>query len=372
MKRQKLCIAVLIAVVLGFGSETSRSTDTGWWWSVGPVYRAEMDVEYSGGSYVQELGVHAPASSSGASAGASDGIADRTYEDGFVNIDTATEVDGLTWYWGYNNPAQYDAAAGTLSFRGGGSRVTRTTTSDESVDVNDDAEGAGVRAEFGRKVYSKGLMSVDVCGGVQGLWNIENNQSGSTYSERMTSHRESVADVYALGGVIPPPAPYEGTYYGPGPLIPNIPTERQQESGGSSSWTAENDISIDTEADLESVWIGARASWKGNGPLVIFLQPFVSFNYLDLTAKRTEQFNVIRADGSVKTLNEWKDKESESEWLLGAGVSVGGRVSLDKNWFVDLSMMYENVEEGDVDVGPNNVTMDPTGYSVSLQVGRGF
>jgi hypothetical protein len=35
-------------------------------------------------------------------------------------------------------------------------------------------------------------------------------------------------------------------------------------------------------------------------------------------------------------------------------------------------MMYENVEEGDVDVGPNNVTMDPTGYSVSLQVGRGF
>ena len=375
MKRHQLWMVVLVAVVLSFALKDALSADSGWWWSVGPVYRAEMDVEYSGSSYVQEQGVHAAASSSvDSGVGPADGYADRTYQDGFVNMDVATLNDALTWYWGYANPAQYNAAADTLSFHGGngGSRVARTTTMNETVDVTDDTEGAGVRAEFGRKVYGKGQISLDVCGGVQGIWNLENSQSGSTYSETITSRRYTVDDVYALEGVIPLPAPYEGTYNGPGPLIPNIPTSRQQQGGGGSSVTAENDIHIDTEADLESLWLGARASWKGNGPLVIFLQPFVSFNYLDLSAKRTEQFNKVYADGSVKTLNEWKDDESESEWLLGAGVSVGGRVSLNKDWFVDLSMMYENVEEGDVDVGPNTVTMDPSGYSVSLQIGRGF
>jgi len=135
---------------------------------------------------------------------------------------------------------------------------------------------------------------------------------------------------------------------------------------------AENEVDIDAEADLETLWLGARATWKGNGPLSLFLEPFVSLNYLDLTAKRTETFTAVYADGSSQVLDQWRDEESSGQWLFGIGVSVGGRVDLNKNWFVDVALILDEVQKGDMDVGPNAVEIDPSGYSVALQVGRSF
>lgn len=377
MKIRDNWVAILVVVLVVSGSNNSLSEDSSWWWNVGPVYRTEMNIRYSGSSYVQENGLHAanPSSSDPSGTGSANAFADRIYDDGFVNMDPGTEVDGmgLTWYWGYDNSVQYDASADTLSYhRAGGSRVTRTPVADESVDVKDDVAGLGLRAGFGRKIHSKGSFTLDVCGGAQGNWDIDNNLNTSTYSERLASERYRVVDTYALEGVAPPAAPYEGTYDGPGPVIPNIPTVRSQQTVSRSSWVAENEVDIDTEADLETVWIGVQASWKGNDSLQLFLSPFLSLNYLDLSVNRTERFNAVYSDGRVQTLQQWQESKDDEQWLLGVGVSAGGRVALARDWFVDLSLIYDAVNESVVDIGPNTVTFDPTGYSVTLQAGRGF
>ena len=46
-------------------------------------------------------------------------IGDRTFDDGYNNISPPTTTpgpgEGLTWFWGYNNNAQYDATSHQLT-----------------------------------------------------------------------------------------------------------------------------------------------------------------------------------------------------------------------------------------------------------------
>lgn len=85
------------------------------------------------------------------------GLADRFYADGFVRVDSSGSDGGYTTFWGYTSATQYNSATrGTLTFHG---------------------------------------------------TNITGNQL------------TVVTDVYSLGGSLPPAAPYEGGFFGPGQLL---------------------------------------------------------------------------------------------------------------------------------------------------------
>ena len=372
MKMRNTWVVVLVVASVVLAGINTFSEKNSWWFSAGPAYRSGMSIDYSGSSYVQEMALHGASgySSDPSSVGDPNAYADRAYENGYVEIDEFTLGDGGTWYWGYIDPAQFNSGAGTLTFsQPGGSRVARKTLSDNPLDADEGVEGSGVRAEFGRKILSKGVFQLDAAGGVQGIWNIHNQVSASTYSEQLIRQSYTVIDTYDAGPAIPP-APYDGVFFGP--LIPNIPATRGRSYSVGSSWVAENQIDIETDADLETLWFGARAVWQGNGPLSLFLEPFVSCNYLDLSAKRTETFSAVYPDGTSQTLDQWRDEESIGQWLFGVGVSVGGRVDLNEDWFIDASLAMDQTEKADMDVGPNTVEVDPSGYSVSVQVGRSF
>ena len=79
------------------------------------------------------------------------------YDDGYVGIDISGSVDGLTWYWGYDSPGQITAD---------GSMLLHATRVHDSTAI------------------------------------------------------EVVTDTYSVAGITAPPAPYAGSYAGPGPLIP--------------------------------------------------------------------------------------------------------------------------------------------------------
>jgi hypothetical protein len=79
------------------------------------------------------------------------------YADGYVGIDISGSGDGLTWYWGYDSPGQLTAD---------GSLLLHTT-----------------------RVHDSSTLEI-------------------------------VTDTYSVAGITAPPAPYSGTYTGPGPLIP--------------------------------------------------------------------------------------------------------------------------------------------------------
>lgn len=376
MNRNSMSLAVAVALLVLASPPLSRAE--GWWWSAGPVYRDGMSIDISGSSYVQEQMVHAASvyDRGPDGAGAEDQFGDREYEGGFIRADPGTPTDGLTWYWGYDDDAQYNAAAGTLSLAaGGGRRQTRAVTADADMDVSEDASGGGVIVEAGRRLmdFGKGgSLQLDVVAGLASVWGISGEAEESTYAESYQGYRYSEVDVYELEGVVPPAAPYAGTYDGPGPVIPNLPSSRERDVARTASLEARNHINVDVDAALQQIQVGPRFSADVGEKVALHLQPFVTLNYVDIEIDRTETFVVTRSDGSQEEVSRWTDSQSESEWLFGAGVKAGCRVALSKKWFVDVSVYGDWMDEAEADVGPSEVAVDLSGFGAALQVGCGF
>ena len=88
------------------------------------------------------------------------GGVNHSYDDGYVYVDITGDAGGYTWNWGYQSSSQIHA--NFLVF-----------TSETNLDAN----------------------TIQV-----------------------------ITDTYYLGGIIPPPAPYSGSFNGPGPLLPDTPS----------------------------------------------------------------------------------------------------------------------------------------------------
>ena len=252
-------------------------------WSVsfGPVYRTGMKLNVSGSSYVQQGGYGAVNSyrMSGASGSVPQNqddtsqYADRTFDNGFVNIDPSTvNFGGDTWYWGYDDAGQYNAGADTLTFQREQSytlvRRYRHTYANElrNEDICEEADldAFGIRGGASRLLVVKDRWNISMAMGFDFLPNYGHDKSFSTYEQTVSQLSVEYSEnfihtdtyTYDLMGVVPPSAPYEGTYDGPGPLLPNLPenvsaSDVMQSSTsrrlGTQTWTMRNEIDLDVE-----------------------------------------------------------------------------------------------------------------------------
>lgn len=423
--------AVLLILVLA----SARARAGSWQFSAGPVYRGGMELSIRGSSYVQTLGLHAasprrfssepapwPSSSFSCEAGplSDDGYADRSFDDGFVFMDPGTAdpqsiEPGLTWYWGYENGDQYDAAAQVLSFHrdgavsetrrhvttAAGRAVTVSPRYDRELSLKDDLDAAGLEWAAGYEVFSGPRFSLQWRFGFRGFWGISKRFEASTYGEEVCATRYerrttylvtdtcAYRDIYAYDttGIEPPQPPYQGTYDGPGPVIPNTPASAEREilgssreisradrvhRVGSSDYRAENRVVFEMEADLYSLGIGPRLS-ADLGPFGLFAAPALTLNYLDGRVKRAEQFNAFYPDGSSRVLNAWEDRRSEGDWRLGAELVLGAEWRLGHGWSLSVQGGYDWVDGATrLDVGPNPVRFDARGYSAGVLLSRRF
>jgi hypothetical protein len=165
------------------------------WFSLGPQFGLNLNARFN------HVGNANPGSATGG--------ANQNYADGYVNVDSAANLGGLTWNWGYQNAAQVQG--GMLLMHIPSAAV------DGTLGQNDDPQ-MGFDLAFGHD-FGK------VLGGKWGL------QAAFDFTEVSMSANGPVSgtgrlitDAYQLGVVIPPPAPYSGSYYGPGPLIGDTPT----------------------------------------------------------------------------------------------------------------------------------------------------
>jgi hypothetical protein len=127
----------------------------------------------------------------------------RAYSDGFVNVDSSGNAGNLTWNWGYQNPSQISGDtvlmhAASVSSGAGASRSDDPTLGFEVSYVRDLGHECwgrwGIKAAFG-------YTAIDLCAGGQ-----------------------LITDAYPLNGVVPPIAPYAGSFSGPGVVIGSLPT----------------------------------------------------------------------------------------------------------------------------------------------------
>lgn len=349
----------------------------GWWMRGGPVYRGGMDIEGSGSSYVQEQNVHAGRVP--VPVGVSSAYGNRVYDDGYVRVDPGTgnssSIDpSVTWYWGYENAGQHDPGAGTLSFSKSMQGYVETRNS--PFDDDDNGAAGGIELQVGRPLR-RGHVAIDACIGLQALWG-GGSLRARTYEESVG--RATIIDTYDASAITMPDPGHQGTYAGPfdtpavipSPVIPNVPSSRSSAFRSTGS-VVYNDIDMDVDTDLYALWIGSRFAVQPTEALSLGATPRVSLNYVDASVERDERFILKQPDGATTTLASWHDCASESEWLLGLGITTDAFLETERGLLLGASVGYDwMLGDVDVQVGPNKVSVDPSGYSVNAIVGWRF
>lgn len=170
----------------------------------------------------RNLGGFAAQTNIGAATGAA---ADRFYDNGFVRVDGSGNAGGLTTYWSYNEAAQVQGD--NLVFY---SHTAAADISQEDLDL-DPSAGLELTA-----LWPVGRSGFGIFAAV-GLTNFDLADTTALSGDVLRT-----ADAYALGGIIPPAAPYTGTAAGPGPLLGSTPTRSTSTLAGAAALTGRREL----------------------------------------------------------------------------------------------------------------------------------
>ena len=135
----------------------------------------------------------------------------HNYDNGYVRVDSSGVASGGTWNWGYQSPSQ--VSGDTITFRSDQYSTVPLETEEDS-DTHPGLEFTYQRV-IG-KFFLKGRWGLEAAVGYTDI-EIEDDRSVNGFVTHVT-------DAYSLGGVIPPSAPYNGSFDGPGPVLNDLPT----------------------------------------------------------------------------------------------------------------------------------------------------
>jgi hypothetical protein len=255
---KKLLIALTLALTAGLFAANLRAEDSfapiqktgdvpsdhSTWFSLGPQFGLNINARFN------RIG-----NLNSASAGpATGGGVNRTYTDGFVNVDSSGNAGGQTWNWGYQNPSQ---AKGNMAF---------IVSSTANGDLNqNDGPHAGFDLAFGRRLGP-------VLGGQWGLQAAFDFTAISIHDHQpLAGAGTLVSDAFQLGAVIPPQAPYSGSFNGPGPLLGDAPTRTTASTSVmiTGQRTLEAQIYVLRAGPYYEYFFGKRWSGRLGGGLVL-------------------------------------------------------------------------------------------------------
>jgi len=178
---------------------TEPAVDNANWFSFGPQFGLNINARFN---HVGNVNPSSPGPATG-------GGVDRTYDDGFVHVDSSGDAGGQTWNWGYQNASQVQGS--TLTMHSASSAMNGT------LDQNG-VPAIGFDLAFGRNL---GTM-------LGGKWGLQGAFDFNTISisdnHPLSGTGTQITDAFPLGGVIPPLAPYSGSFNGPGPFLGDTPT----------------------------------------------------------------------------------------------------------------------------------------------------
>lgn len=246
----------------------------------------------------------------------------KDYDDGFVGVDISGNAGGLTWNWGYDDASQYDASGtGTIAFNQTGV-IDGSGSVDDREDFNPGFEvvyeyllDPGEVSFFGKQIAvqpslraSFGYVHID----------IESNGIAGVDLTRLT-------DTYALNGVIPPSAPYTGSFAGPGPLLSDTPIRSQQVIASGGTITGSREIT----AHLIPFKFGPAASLQLQDRFAVDLSAGLTFAPIFGDFDVTETTTVPGVGASKRSVDD-----DESSILGGFYLDLGIAYQLNQSWSI--------------------------------------
>lgn len=332
----------------------------------------------------------ASASGGGGASSTSLPVAPGGYSDGFVLDDVSGGAGGKTWYWGYDNNSQVVGDSIVFTRQTGTTTTTRTSTTrditEDAVllpggveDLGEDPSSHGVELVYGRDLATRGPFTFGLEAGVS--YNRLDASSGTRGMApvQLTTHEQIrrrttttgtaifQRDTFGLDGVIPPLAPYAGTFAGPGPLLDNAPsastvTRLSSAAGGRSS------SSTRSTTRMTQAWVEGDQSVEADF-FIFRLGPYVE---TDLTDRLSAAIgagalvNFVNADLAYRESIfipgvggiDRQASSSESDVLFGGYGDARLQYRLFENFSIFANGQVNFSSSLDARVGTKDVTLD--------------
>jgi hypothetical protein len=397
---------------------TATSVQAEWFMEVGPFYRGHTKISVDGGSRAHDSGTLTPSTvtrgNTATAPGAplnDDGTSPvfRSFDNGYVGPSgwVWAQNAGITQYFAYQTPGQYNAGADTLTFiktqNGGSATSTRSTTrisESGTTGWNDSThtDGFGLITTLGLPLNDRTdaedkeneesdheFSLLFRFGWLEGMGADFRNRPA--YQQNVTTTRisssASSTSVHqytydTLGNPFFPGAPYTmSDPGGVGPLISDTPdsittlsnTDTLSESvTNRSAYQTQSVVDLDLDVEAFTFQAGPRWRWETGERFSLFLQPVATLNMIDASANRVERFH----DSNGRNLGSWNDHADDQSWRWGAGVQLGLQVYLSENWYINGSGGYDWVKSTRLHVGPDRILIDISGYELEAALGRRF
>jgi hypothetical protein len=272
------------------------------------------------------------------------------YDDGFALPDSGGTASGTTWNWGYNAASQIEGDQLVLK------RFNDVPSfSQQDVNVSNPLLGGEIVSGYQFSQFQLGKKTA--------RFGFEVGAGYLTFSEDMSFAGSGTASHttsgYAIGGILPPIAPYAGTAAGPGPLIslnPGGSTVVQDNPGGTTT---------SFQGNLETKFYNLRIGPTFELDLSKRLSFATSFGYAPVYADAQFKYAnaVTFSNPALPGLAPTQAEVSESNWRLG--------------FYAEIRLNYRFTSHIDAFVGGDfqnnsNFTFGDSAYQVKLHLGATY
>lgn len=206
------------------------------------------------------------------------GVLDRSYDDGFLGVDSAGNVGGQTGYYQYGTLGQ--ATAGTLDFHSAVQAVSGGSASDR------EGVAPGVELTYSRDLLKWGRTTW----GLEGGFGFTSASFDAGYTDALSLLTDSYVNPFGLGlpGLVAPNTPVARDTPGR-PLMPDAPTRGITPGAGgtrSGSLALESDLFTFRLGPCVTIPINQRfAAHLGAGLAVVFVNS--DFKFAETVAATT-------------------------------------------------------------------------------------
>lgn len=373
---RKLLILPLFCTVL---TSLSARNEAGWSFNFGLSYGVTHSVQkgvnassLSGfnGGFVP-TGTRIPAE-----IGNTNSVGNRTYLDGFVGLNrvgntlVTTDNNPVTTHWGYQTTSQI--VGDQLIFSAQGEETTRLSAEyrrlDNRVFSQDRHRNAIPVVEIGRhwQIGEQG-STLGLIGGFSWFSDTSSIRSAQLmdYSQEIQIAQATVTDRYDITGILMPSAPYQGPESPPGPVIDNLPIDREVDDQilDTVSRYFIGTANLHSRIRNNQTSIGFRFGWPGQQPEIregglgskrgfnlrfagIEADAGLLMNRLRITGEET--IRVAETDGSGLILDinhdSWTKHLDKNRTMVGGYVGANGQIALDREFsrFFNLGLRYED------------------------------
>ena len=315
---------------------------------IGLSYRMGLNITVD----FRKLGGLAPVSNPGAETG---GAVDRTYDNGYNLVDITGNNHGpgfenTTWNWGYTGGGSVQGNTLVMS-----SSSSPATARPEN---NGDDPQHGLELTYSRQYWERGNWRFGFEGGL-GYTHLNVSDS-----RRLVATVHRITDTFDVTGIVLPPAPYQGTYEGPGPVIRSEPSQRQSSVIVSSTNTIVGGREL--EAHVFSLRLGPYAEVPLNDRFTLLMSGGL---YLAIGDTKFSFHEEVTVPGTGTEVH--RGSHSQTDFLVGGYVGVNIAYALTEEIDVFAGAQFQGAGTS-VNKARGKVSVLDIGESIVVSIGASY